>query len=265
MIYIFAVMILFITNRCNSECSHCMSCCTAEGIDMTDETLIQAIKFINEINPFVVSISGGEPTLHKNIIPIIERLQKELTEIPHIGIRPRLTLITNGTFCKDNRNLRDKIKHIGISVQITHDDRFYKNSLTNYDLCQIPKLFIIEQHVAHVLAYGNALQNNLPTSKTRIAPYCFNMRSLVNISNFDFKQAVQEMEGRMKFCQWAVKPDGSIILSEAMGCPAVGTVYDSIPTITQNIVKLKCKNCIYAKTMVEKGVVAKDVYQKIFE
>jgi len=78
-------MILFITNRCNSECSHCMHSCTATGDDMTDETFSQTIKFINEINPFVVSISGGEPTLHKNIIPIIERLQKELTEIPSIG------------------------------------------------------------------------------------------------------------------------------------------------------------------------------------
>ena len=258
-------MILFITSRCNSECSHCMSNCTADGIDMSDETLTQAIRFINEVRPMTVNISGGEPTLHRNIIEIIKLLQTELKESPLTNIKPILTLVTNGTFCAENAALRSKIKRTGITVQITHDKKYYQNSLSNYDLSCIPDSFIVEKNIAHVLAYGKAVSNNLPTSNTRIAPFCFNMRSLISVSGFDFARATQEMESRMKFCAWAIKPDGSIILSEAMGCPTVGTAADSVQDVTQNVARLKCKNCIYAKTIVEKGAVAKDIYRKIFE
>jgi uncharacterized radical SAM superfamily Fe-S cluster-containing enzyme len=61
-------MLLFITDRCNSKCSHCMSCCSDDGKDMSDDVLTQAIEFINCVNPLVINVSGGEPTLHSDLL-----------------------------------------------------------------------------------------------------------------------------------------------------------------------------------------------------
>ena len=53
-------MYIQITTRCNMECGHCCYSCTNEGEDMTTEVFKKALAYDDE----VVSIGGGEPTIH---------------------------------------------------------------------------------------------------------------------------------------------------------------------------------------------------------
>jgi len=53
-------MYIQITNRCNMSCEHCGMNCTAQGEDMTPKTFKNALSYCDE----VVSIGGGEPTIH---------------------------------------------------------------------------------------------------------------------------------------------------------------------------------------------------------
>ena len=53
-------MYIQITTRCNMACEHCGMNCTANGEDMSRETFKKALEFCDEI----ISIGGGEPTIH---------------------------------------------------------------------------------------------------------------------------------------------------------------------------------------------------------
>lgn len=237
---------------------------------MPETVFTQAIDFINQVNPLVINVSGGEPTLHGDILPMIKRLKSEVYRNPEHNTEPQMTLITNGTFYSNSRIQLCNIQRTGINIQITHDTRFYKNSLTPADLdelkkCSNDKLFVVtEIEDDHMIAYGNALINNTGTSKTRVAPMCFNLRSLVTLSGFDFKRAVQEMERRLKFCAWAIKPNGEIILSESLLCPPVGSITDSVQKITQNIREFRCRKCVYAQTLQHAGKISNEQYHKVF-
>lgn len=111
-------MILFITTRCNSNCTHCLSSCTSTGIDMTDEVLTTAIGFINQISPLAINISGGEPSLHADLLHIIKRLKHEVKPNPEFNIQPAISLITNGTFYASDEHLLQQLLGMGIFVQV---------------------------------------------------------------------------------------------------------------------------------------------------
>lgn len=72
------ISLIEITNRCNLNCNTCYAD-AGSGVDLNFEDITKMIKFASdsEYNKAeVLQISGGEPTLHKNIIEII-KLAKE--------------------------------------------------------------------------------------------------------------------------------------------------------------------------------------------
>ena len=258
-------MIIFLTNRCNSSCTHCLHGQLFEdsGMDISEEMFSQAIQFINQVQPLTVNISGGEPTLHPRFSAIIEKLQRELKPNPILGIKPPITLITNGTFISDAA-LFEFLKRAKINVQITYDPAYYTNAVSSTDLQKSG--FIVETHIRKPIAYGKA--KSFPVdqlSSDRVAPFCFNIRSLVKLSGFDFARVVQTMEQRMKFCSWAITPDGYIIISESLTCPSVGHITDSVAEITQNIKQFRCWGCVYAKTMLNRtNTITRQQHKLIF-
>lgn len=261
-------MILYITTRCNSNCTHCLSSCDATGIDMTDEVLTTAIDFINRISPLAINISGGEPSLHADLLYIIKRLKHEVRPNSEFDVQPVISLITNGTFYTSDEGFLQQLLETGIFVQVTHDPEYYANSLTQSYITKLRKIkhgkFSFEEKVEHIIRLGKADANNLNAFPARIAPMCFNLRSLVALSQFDFKRATREMEMRAKYCSWAIRPDGSIILSEALTCTPVGYTTDSVQTITQNISQSKCKECVYAKNLLNYNVITENQYCRVF-
>lgn len=81
---------LFITNRCNTRCAECFMKKRIGCGDMSLDTYKAHVqKYLPQIKKII--LMGGEPTLHKDIIPMLE-YNKEL------GLRT--TIYTNG-FCLD--------------------------------------------------------------------------------------------------------------------------------------------------------------------
>lgn len=63
-------MYLQITTRCNMNCIHCGFSCTAVGQDMSEQTWKNAINFVENTGE-IITIGGGEPTLHPQLWGII--------------------------------------------------------------------------------------------------------------------------------------------------------------------------------------------------
>ena len=236
---------------------------------MTEEVLTAAIDLINQVNPLVINISGGEPSLHADLLHIIKRLKQEVRPNPDLDLQPVVSLITNGTFFVSDEQFLHQLLEMEVLVQVTHDSEYYSNSLTHSHLAKLRQIkhnnFSLTEKLEHVIQYGKAVVNNLDTSRARISSMCFNLRSLIALSQFDFKRATREMEMREKFCSWAVRPDGAIILSESLTCTPVGSVTDSVETITQNISTFKCKECVYAKTLLKQNAITESQWRRVFE
>ena len=236
-------IILFVTARCDGECSHCLHRCTNQGEDMSNEILMKSIKLIKKIKPFVITVSGGEPSLHPEIINIANTLKKELPNT-------HISLISNGSFLK-NDSLTKELKKTFRTIQITYDKRYYPNFV---DLKKAKSLSILtEDNIRRVDAYGRAIDNNIVNSD-RKSPYCFNIRSCIKLSGLDLCTANKTLEMQHKFCACSIRPNGDIGISESMLCPIVGTINNSIEEITFNIRNFKCKECIYAKKLYSKGL-----------
>jgi len=85
--------ILEITNRCNQNCAYCYNVWKSDSGyicgDLSPEKYIDILKkIITEGKPRIVTISGGEPMLNKNIFNIILYLKRK---------KIKTNLITNGT------------------------------------------------------------------------------------------------------------------------------------------------------------------------
>jgi len=200
-----------------------------------------------------VIISGGEPSLHPEIVDIMKFLKKELPKC-------MITLASNGQFLQ-NTELTDKLISCCDSIQITSDLRYYPNPIKHiYRLKKISPKIATEDHILSVAAYGRALDNNIKSEGyEKMSPFCFNLRSIIKRSGKSFVEACQIMEGRHKFCFWAINPDGGVSISESMCCPTVGSINDSVKELTKNISEFRCNQCVYAKALIEEGGAYKEV------
>ncbi len=63
---------LQITTRCNMQCAHCCySCSPHKGEHMRWDVVCDAIAFARDMDSEVISIGGGEPTLHPRFFDIL--------------------------------------------------------------------------------------------------------------------------------------------------------------------------------------------------
>lgn len=66
-------VLLQITERCNMKCKHCFVSSLAEGRDLSFETIKNVIlPKLKEANVTRVTLTGGEPMVHRNIMDIIK-------------------------------------------------------------------------------------------------------------------------------------------------------------------------------------------------
>ena len=116
-----------ITDRCNLRCTYCMP---YEGIKWKEKKEILTFEEITRIAKLLVTmgvekirITGGEPTVRKNI----EELIQKLAVIP--GLKT-LAMTTNGIGFKEKAfTLKDKgLNSINISLDTLKKDRFLKIS-----------------------------------------------------------------------------------------------------------------------------------------
>ena len=88
-----------ITTKCNFSCEHCHFSCTQDGEHMTVDTFKQVMKINERIHSKheLLTLGGGEPTLHPNLFEIISiALSQSHFKIPAIetnGSQTEITLI----------------------------------------------------------------------------------------------------------------------------------------------------------------------------
>ena len=85
--------LLKITDRCDLRCSHCFVSATAEGEDMSAAALRGAIGRLRAARVTNVTITGGEPLLHPELLAILSDL---------VGAGLNVTICTNGVNLSDD-------------------------------------------------------------------------------------------------------------------------------------------------------------------
>lgn len=112
-----------ITNKCNENCPHCMECSNPQGAEMQESTFANAMKFADFIGSNVITLSGGEPTLH----PLFYDFCKKINFI----YKKLFTICTNGTWFSCEA-ICERIKIVRrfeycMGVQVYSNKRFYKD------------------------------------------------------------------------------------------------------------------------------------------
>ena len=106
----FPTMHLMITGRCSFNCLHCLNAADNSAL-MTELSLEEICSILDQakdcgINS--VSISGGEPMLHKNFLDIIREIYKRGLTV--------FTTITNGYFI--TQEILDELRDTGCNTEM---------------------------------------------------------------------------------------------------------------------------------------------------
>lgn len=247
-------MLLRITNRCNMGCKHCMlDHVSTVGDHITEEMFRKAVEFALRCGSMVMIISGGEPTMHPQLIEFLDMMRDEYS--PRFfkkSFMQRLTVIlaSNGHFLhypELHHKIRDryevKTNSFRLMVQVTNDERFYPRDIPHV---QPSEGLMVIRKLATVGPCTNTRANNIEA--TVRAPGCFNFRSLARHRGFIGMMAVMELQlGR--FCVPSINVDGTVRAGESDVCHKVGTVDSPLREIEHNILNMSCDNCKLTKNL----------------
>ena len=104
-----------VTNKCNFDCRYCYNKNNdfLREPELSDEQLLQLVdKIVNELNPVVVSFSGGEPLLRKNVLlKAIHKLRDKDIDV---------WLTTNASLL--NSDIINELKNAGLNKIFTNID-----------------------------------------------------------------------------------------------------------------------------------------------
>jgi len=99
-----------ITEKCNLSCEHCFVCSSSKGKTITIDNFLLILHRLTELNVNIVTLTGGEPFLHPDILEITRLLVENNIKV---GI------CTNGTLINlDQINEFAKIGNIHINVSL---------------------------------------------------------------------------------------------------------------------------------------------------
>lgn len=154
------------TYRCNAQCKYCFEQTYASDQLMTDETALNAAKFIKEKaidNKVAIVFFGGEPTVYMRPFDIITDYLNE-RNVDYIS-----TMTTNGYLLDtlDTYKLRYQYRLSGVQMSLDGDDPEYSLSklYKNGDTQAVQKLlhnieYIVENSSAHMLIRLNISLTN---------------------------------------------------------------------------------------------------------
>jgi hypothetical protein len=220
---------------------------TPDGEHMTMDTFKQVLDFALNLNPLILLISGGEPTEHPMLFDFLDLIEQEKIKR---NIELAICITSNGMFINKGKEYFDKlVSYPDVSIQVTNDKRFYP---TRIEVPTHPKISY-ETELRILEKLGRAKDNwdelhkkgNMP--RRRIAPSCFNIRSICNSfsqnGKYSFRDVILFLVMHHKFCQPMIDIDGTIRIGETRYCYPVGNVHNSCENIIDNIASADCNNC----------------------
>lgn len=240
-------MMLKITQRCTMGCTHCLNNAMPNGIDMTDETLLDALYFLkaNDLGEFHLVISGGEPTEHRNFDYMMNII---LNYIKLTKYFKYIVITTNGENIQNNPeqylNYVKEFKEAGCELvfQVSADVRYYPRRIQTHKRIFREEGFVLcDNCIQSIYPQGRALENNIPSN--RISSHCFNVRALSKQGMDTLSKIEMALMTSQKYCTPHISVHGEIKLGESDLCPSCATIYDSDEEIIEKIQKFKCSKC----------------------
>lgn len=222
-------MTIRITNKCNQYCIHCMQeSGPKENEFMTLETFENTLEFINSTSTKVINISGGEATLHPEILSFLKLAVK---------YNKAIILLTNGTYLIDNPKLRHEIfclmvKHKNLMIQVTSVKNVYSMYITKTEFTNALKPLVIykkvkdrivfENHFANgIVPIGRALNNidKFTNGEIRLdskASRCFNLYNALQHFNGDLIKTISYIKTNSStaLCIPLIKENGDVMFGE---------------------------------------------------
>jgi organic radical activating enzyme len=213
-------MLVLLTKKCNEGCTHCMAEATPDGLHMDDETWEATKSFLKEVQPMMLLLSGGEPTLHPRLFEWVEEAL--------MLVKGPVGVTSNGWFVDDPAMLERMIElnsRDRVVVQITSDPRFYPSSADRLE--RIREHFPVETAIRSVRPLGRARKNHPDTFDSAWKPSCVNTY-LVSRQTHSLYSLVQSLHRAGKFCKPMVEPDGTIRPGEGHMCRSLGNVREGV-------------------------------------
>lgn len=263
-------MLVLLTSKCEMGCTHCMSNCTSEGIDMSFDTLELVCKRINEWNPRHVVLSGGEPTSHPKFKEMLSYVYNEA------GMNRVITVASNGLNLEKEYNYLKEIKKSMPTVffQITNVPNLYplKLDLSNpvYRLDNV----VVCTELQRIYPLGRAVTNNLESSAK--CSLCFNQRLVkaqlelkdnlakainpnTTTKNLTIHNIIAALESAGKYCTMCVTPSGKLTLGESLLCKPYADITMTEDEILYNMTKFDCETCEH----INRSVVDTAIYRMV--
>jgi organic radical activating enzyme len=256
------MVLISLTEKCLGNCSHCMNDCNEYGKHMSEETLDLVIKFLKEIQPMFIVITGGEFTEHPYFDKFILKICDAISQFPSA-----ISLLSNGLFIlneentKRVRNLLNN-EHIAL-LQITTGEKFYPK----FDLIEKNKQKLINLHKKVEYTYerdtllprGRAIINHkqiIEASSRK--PSCIDLyllvkqmppTSLKNIINY------LQIHTRYNNCKPHIDINGNILAGESNSCYKIGHIKERTTIIMNRILKGKpCNQCGLVKNLPNEAI-----------
>lgn len=235
-------MLIRVTNKCNMWCNHCfMEGLTKDEHHMTLETFKETLDFADRAGVVVLLISGGEPTLHPQILDLLDAALSYKD-----GDRFPIIITTNGTVFDDNPVLGRKLLKLAkpdgkVFLQVTNDARYYPRELKFDKTILDGTRSIFVDKIAGLYPCTRIAEQGLsPTVKT---PSCFNLRSLTRTQGLNAAMQFLDL-GMGRHCIPSVNIDGTLRAGEADWCHRIGKVTDPVHKVETSIRKMKgCNSC----------------------
>lgn len=136
----FNLLVIPVINSCNLNCKGCDAyapLCSNNPIPYNVEDIISDVKTLLDLGIIIkeISLEGGEPLLHQNIVDIIYSLRRILSSTTH------LTLLTNGLLL--NKLSDEELLKIKDSDCYIVIDKYFDNEDLNLALERLRKLGVI--------------------------------------------------------------------------------------------------------------------------
>lgn len=162
----FPAMEFAITGKCNYNCLHCFNAAD-NALSMSEWTLDEAKKMLEQAQKCginAITLTGGEPMLHKHFFEIVEEIYKRGMYVPEIN--------TNGYFI--DQAALDRLKSLGCYpiIKISFDGLGHHDWLRNYKGAEekaLSALRLCKENGFEVWSQTNVHRRNidviLPTAK----------------------------------------------------------------------------------------------------
>lgn len=249
-------MLVELTYACKMGCSHCMSDCKPDGEHMSLQVLEDTLKFMVKHQILTWNFSGGELFEHPQILEVLKMIEDYWIKFK---IKCPLTFATNGRELVRNKeiyhaveNLQKKYGKRSIIIQVTDDERYYPDPLSQKEKYWLSKLNAIIDAVPSdpsdkskiLYPQGRALINHPDANWNTIAPKCSNCILIAKqIFSGKFSDLVDTLSIHGRFCTPVIAPDGDIKVGESALCPSVSSIYDTDDEIMRKIRETKCHQC----------------------